>query len=254
MPRSKPAPPDSSVDDASSTLGERAALQHSFARAIGHELRNRVNAARLTFSVVRLSDGERRDEALRALGESLEQLEEAVAFVSSISVAQARVASAPTRPVRLAELLADVRADLDELALQPTVEVRITAPVAEVAVEPVMLRLALINLVAGAVKRANRRKGERWVEIRGSAEAAHGECRLDVEDNGNGLPGLESAMGGDSTPAPLTRPEIGTLLAQEAIARLGGRLWVESNQPGLGTVVSFTFRSSDSLRQPSGNS
>ena len=105
----------------------------------------------------------------------------------------------------------------------------------DVAVDAVKLRLALINLVANAVRHADRGKPERWVEIRVRAGAVAGEWRVDVEDNGLGLPGVEPVMGADApADAPAPRLEIGIVLAQEAVGQLGGRLWVEVNKPGSG--------------------
>lgn len=226
-----------------------------FARTLGHELRNRVNAARLTFSVVRVSGDEHRAEALAALDQSLRQLEDSVTFASSIALAQARVMPAEAHPMPLSEALAEVRADFDELALEPPVELRIAAapPAADVAVDAATLRLALYNLIASAVKRADRGKAERWVEIRVGPDGAGDDWRVDVEDNGMGLPGVELAIGADPrTASPVGRPQIEIVLAQEAIGRLGGRLWVEANAPGLGTIVAFTLGSGVSRRQPSG--
>jgi signal transduction histidine kinase len=217
-------------------------------------MRNRVNAARLTFSVVRLSDEERRQEALAALDQSLKQLEDAVAFASSLAVAQARVVPAAPQPMPLADVFAELAADLAELSLQPAVELRLRTPVPGIGIDGAVLRLALVNLVAGAVQRADRGKAERWVEIRVGAAGGDDQWRVDVEDNGLGLPGVEIAIGADPrTAAPMTRPQIETALAQEAIARLGGRLWVESNGPDRGTVFSFTLNSGVYLGQPSGN-
>ena len=225
----------------------------SFARTLGHELRNRVNAARLTFSVVRLSDEDRRPEAMASLDQSLKQLEEAVAFASSIAVAQARVLPAAPHPLPLTELFAALRADLVELSLQPPVELRIATPAPDVAVDAAALRLALINLVASAVKRADRGKAERWVEVRVGPGAGQGELRVDVEDNGTGMPGVEIALGADPrTSVSLTRPQIEMVLAQEAIERLGGQLWVESNTPGQGSILSFTLDSGVYPLPPSG--
>ena len=255
MPKSKPAPRQPHADATASVYADRAALMNAFARTLGHELRNRLNAARLTFSVVRLSDDEQRPEALAALDESLKQLEESVAFASSLAVAQARILPAEVGPLPLTQLLAEVRADFEELALQPTVELRIATSTAapDLAVDAVTFRLALLNLIASAVKRADRGRAERWVEIRVGAGAGRAEWRVDVEDNGVGLPGVELAVGADSrTAAPTGRPQIEIVLAQEAIERHGGRLWVESNRPGRGSTLSLTLNSGLSPRQPSG--
>jgi signal transduction histidine kinase len=253
--KSTPSPRQAPAEATTSVHADRAALMNVFARTIGHELRNRLNAARLTFSVVRLCDDERRAEALGALDESLKQLEESVAFASSIAVAQARVIPAEPGLLPLAETLAEVRADHAELALQPAVELRVVGSTSalDLDVDAMTFRLALINLIASAVKRADRGRGERWVEIRVGADTERDEWRVDVEDNGVGLAGVERAVAADPrTAAPTGQPQIEIVLARETIERRGGRLWVESNRPGRGTILSFTLNSGISPRQPSG--
>ena len=110
------------------------------------------------------------------------------------------------------------------------------------------LRLALLNLISNAIKHADPAKHARWVEIRVGSGGARGEWRIDVADNGAGLPAieLEQSVGADDAPAApvLVRQEIGIVLATEAVLQLGGRLWIDANAPGQGTTVSFTMRAS----------
>ncbi len=90
----------------------RAALLGAFARAVTHELRNRVNAARLSLSVYRLSPEEQKRELLEVLDESLKQLEDSVADVSSVALAQARELPAEVRLQPIEEMLEELRDDL----------------------------------------------------------------------------------------------------------------------------------------------
>ena len=93
----------------------RAALLGAFARAVTHELRNRVNAARLSLSVYRLSPEERRAELLEALDESLEQLEDSVADVSR-SPSRRRASFRPrSRLQPIESMLEELRHDLEDL-------------------------------------------------------------------------------------------------------------------------------------------
>ena len=226
----------------------RAVLLVAFARAVTHELRNRLNAVRLSLSVARVSREEARPEALAALDESLRQLEDAVADVSSVALAQARELPLESRLQPLGELLEQLRGDFDELAQARKVTVRLAEPLPDVAVDAQKLQLVLLNLVANAIKHADARKEERWVEIRVAPGAARGEWRVDVEDNGLGLPVLQRSLEqsvGEAPPVvePLSvQPEIGIVLAREAVTQLSGRLWIDANQPGGGSRVSFSMR------------
>jgi signal transduction histidine kinase len=226
----------------------RAALLGAFARAVTHELRNRVNAARLSLSVYRLSPEEQKPELLVVLDESLKQLEESVADVSSVALAQARELPAEGRLQPIEEMLEELRDDLRDLTRAGKVELRIASPLPKIAVDAAKLRLALLNLISNAIKHADRSKHARWVEIRVGAGGTRGEWRVDVADNGVGLPAIERAIeqsvGADEAPAApvLARQEIGIVLATEAVRQLGGRLWIDANAPGQGTTVSITLR------------
>jgi signal transduction histidine kinase len=225
----------------------RASLLGTFARTVTHELRNRVNAARLSLSVYRSSPEEQQEESLDVLDESLRQLEAAVGDVFSVALAQARELPAEGRLQPLAELLEHLRHDFDELALVGSIEVRVAPPVPHLAVDAGKVQLALLNLVTNALKHVDKSKATRWVEIRVVPGAEGGEWRIEVADNGAGLPGVEMAMGqaegapGDEPPAAVMH-EVGIVLAHEAVRQLGGRLWIHDNAPGKGTTVAFTVR------------
>jgi signal transduction histidine kinase len=234
--------------DVNARRQSRAALLGAFARAVTHELRNRVNAARLSLSVVRLSPEDQRDEPLEMLDLSLKQLEDSVRDVSAIAVAQARDFPVEQRLQPIVEMLADLRDDLRDLTMAGRVELRVGEPLPDVAVDAGKLRLALLNLVSNAIKHADRAKPARWIEIRVGPGDARGEWRVDVADNGVGLPmserPIEQAVGDAAPAAPpaVERQEIGIVLATEAVRQLAGRLWIDANAPGHGTTVSFTMR------------
>jgi signal transduction histidine kinase len=222
-------------------------------RAVSHELRNRVNAARLSLSVARLSSEDQRDESLQMLDSSLKQLEDSVRDVSAIAIAQARDFPVEQRLQPIGEMLADLRDDLRDLTTAGKVELRVAEPLPDVAVDAGKLRLALLSLVSNAIKHSDRAKPARWIEIRVGPGGGRGECRVDVADNGVGLTPLERpverSVGGEAAApqglgAPVERQEIGIVLATEAVRQLAGRLWIDANAPGQGTTVSFTMRAS----------
>ena len=238
----------------------RAALLGAFSRVITHELRNRANAARLSFAVLRASPEDERAEPLAALGASLELLEAAIADVDSVASVQARQLPTESRLESIGELLDQLRGDFEQFALTNRIDVRWAGPFPDLAVDADKLQFVVFHLIANALKHADRRKEACWVEIRATPGTARGECRFDIEDNGLGLPGVAplspsrpaergAAAGGpelreaqpESQPAP-PRGEIGIELALEAVRQLGGRLWIDANTPAGGTTVSFTVR------------
>jgi signal transduction histidine kinase len=236
--------------DAAARRQSRAALLSAFAHTVTHELRNRVNSARLSLSVFRRSPADQRDAMLELLDQSLEQLEGSVRDVSAMAVAQERDVPVEQRRQPIEEMLAELREDVADLTLAGRVELRIATPLPDIAVDAGKLRLALLNLVSNAIKHADRAKPERWVEIRVGPGAGRGEWRVDVADNGVGMRviehAIEQAVGAESQAPPVARQEIGIVLATEVVRQLAGRLWIAANTPGQGTTVSFTMRASPS--------
>jgi signal transduction histidine kinase len=223
----------------------RASLLGTFARTVTHELRNRVNAARLSLSVYRLAPEERQEELLQVLDESLRQLEDAVGDVFSVALAQARELPAEGRLQPLSELLDHLRQDFADLALAGGIEVRVATPIPDLAVDAGKVQLALLNLVTNALKHVDRNKSARWVEIRVVPGDQCHDWRIEVADNGLGLAGVELAIGQsvgapDEHRSPAAMQEVGIALAHEAVRRLGGRLWIHDNAPGRGTTLTFT--------------
>ena len=196
------------------------------------------------FRALMISPEDQRDEPLRLLDESLERLEDSVRDVSAVAIAQARDPPIEQRLQSIEDMLADLSRDLRDVTMAGKVELRIAEPLPEIAVDGGKLRLALLSLVSNSIKHADLSKPERWVEIRVGPGAARGEWRVDVADNGVGLPAIEQSVGGGPDTPLVERQEIGIVLANVAVRQLAGRLWVDANGAGQGTRVSFTMRAS----------
>ena len=170
----------------------RAALLGAFARAVTHELRNRVNAARLSLSVYRLSPEERKARAAAKRSTRASSSSRTRSPTSLRWPSPRRASFRPrSRLQPIEEMLEELTHDLEDLTRAGKVELRIASPLPEVAVDAAKLRLALLNLVFNAIKHADHSKPSRWVEIRVGAGGARGEWRVDVADNGVGLPAIE---------------------------------------------------------------
>ena len=105
------------------------------------------------------------------------------------------------------------------------------------------LMQVFINLLSNAVKFCEPGRGQ--VEIRLSA--AGGRARVDVRDNGPGIPREQQEaifekfrQGGDSATGKPRGTGLGLPISRRIIEHFGGQLWVES-EPGRGATFSFVL-------------
>jgi signal transduction histidine kinase len=213
-------------------------------RAVSHELRNRVNAARLSLSAYRRAPESRDEELLDNLDHSLSLLEDAVGDVLAVALLQGRALDGGRRP--LADLVAELAPDLTELALARNVAVRLGEPWPRLEVEAAPFQVALLNLVSSAIQRSDRTRADRWVEIAACSTDHHGEWRVEVRDNGAGVVPREVARGEDETGFRVGSGDrsVGWVLAEEAVRQLGGRLELGQGG-GAVTTASFTLREAE---------
>jgi signal transduction histidine kinase len=121
-------------------------------------------------------------------------------------------------------------------------------PLPAVEADPVLLELLFQNLIANALQ--YRRPGEApLVEISGGRS---GELwQFAVKDNGQGIPDAYQVrvfeplkrLHGDETPGT----GLGLALCRTIVGRHGGRIWVESQGSGCGTVLRFTLPAAQEL-------
>ena len=101
----------------------------------------------------------------------------------------------------------------------------------------------MLNLLSNAVKFADPTDGQVRVEV----GIANGHARVDVHDNGPGIPEADQGVifekfrqGGDTHRNRPPGTGLGLPISREIINRLGGRLWATS-VPGDGATFSFTL-------------
>jgi len=225
-----------------------------FGRAVSHELRNRLGTAMLNVELLREALPAARDpvpDALARLRDALAGVESVVADVNAVSLASLeRPAPEEAKTRRLPELLDQVISELETLARDREVEIRVPKPPPDIHVDAARVKLVLANLVGNALKYADLAKPKRWIEIR--FERAHSEAegrwRVEVQDNGIGVPKAlhtrifqpevraENAVaveeGGDG---------LGLALVRDAVHQMEGDLWVDS-EVGRGSTFLFTLR------------
>ena len=134
-----------------------------------------------------------------------------------------------------------------------------TAATLESSVLPTIMlkRIHLLQLFQNLIGNALKYHGDAPPSICVSAGRANGEWRFNVRDNGIGVePRFAQHIFGvfkrlHSGHEKFGGTGIGLAICQKIVERYGGRIWVESNGPGTGSLFSFTFPAGDN-GQPSG--
>lgn len=164
-----------------------------FARAVSHELKNPLNAARLQASLLRRALAE--DEAvLRRVSTIESSIDRANELVDNIRVlALAASSSAQGRHVDLHAVIHGVIDELTTAAQRRRVEVHVADPLPPVSVEVVSTQLALVNVLSNAIKYCDPDKKQRTATV--SAQLEHDDdedgvsrLQISVSDNGLGIP------------------------------------------------------------------
>ena len=219
---------------AEARLADQAALAQlgELAAVVAHEVRNPLAGLRGTLEVLRprLGDGRPERDVVQAMIDRIDVLNAKVNDILRFARPQAPVLTA-----------VDLEPVCREAVLSARAAVGAGAPELVLAVERVsvhgdaeMLRAALLNLLLNACQ-----SGADRVELRASASG--GECRIQVCDNGSGIPQDVAARVFE---AFYTTKKSGTGLGLPIVKRLtelqGGRVSLKARDGG-GTVAELTL-------------
>ena len=219
-----------------------------FAHDLSHELKNRLGVATLAATMLGealesadLGRAHALDQRLRQI---LGQLRGATGELLAVASARAGgvVEASARRPLR--DLLADLRREFEVFAEAEGVALEVPDDAPAVTVDAGRVRLVVANLLHNAIKFSDRAKAERWVRLAVAPAGPPDTWRVDVSDNGVGVPAaardrIFNAGFRADTSAP--GQGLGLAIARQAALQLGGYLWVTS-QTGRGSTFSFTFR------------
>jgi len=238
-------------DVLSAARGDRAELLGRFGRAVSHELRNRLNAARLTLELLReTSPDEEPSEFERLLERTfslLRSLEGAARDVQAVVLTQQRPDQGEARRMPLRDLVREVASDAAELFREYGVELRVEDDLPGFPVDAARLQLVMMNLLTNGAKYSDPGKRQRQVAVRARREGPSA-WRVEVTDNGVGIPeeGRERLFepeyrahtrGAREQERPPGQG-LGLALVREAVAQMGGSIEVES-RPGAGSTFAI---------------
>ena len=161
------------------------------------------------------------------------------------------ILSLNTEPVDVAEVFEEARRNLLGRGARNIITLDIPQPLPPVSADRRRIMQVLVNLFSNASKHS-----PDWSEITVSASVDESYVVVSVADEGAGiapehLPHIfrkYSSIGSDGNGGPRTYESLALSICEGITEAHGGRIWVESEGPGLGAKFSFTIPVADEQR------
>jgi len=230
-------------------IAEREERLRTFNRALTHELRNRIGAALGAAQIMEMPEidaGERHrlnDVVLRNV-ESMRVVLDNLLVLTGV-----QLDTRQQRHVRLPEAAQEAARQVRAAAKARAVKIRIDPALPAVEVSAAAVELCLTNLLANAIKYADQRADDRWVEVRGRVapnEAAPEEVIVEVVDNGIGVPPDARTRlfqrffrAHESSMPHVEGTGLGLSIVRDTVGSLGGKAWADF--PASGSVFAFSL-------------
>lgn len=216
---------------------EREDVLGSYSQALGHELGNRLGAAKTAIQLLRSDldvepDRVERlhDLALSSITSGLRTVQDFQALTTS--PVDSPVGASIGLPILLRETVRAGRAEAEQAGIR----VEIEGGVPDVRVAGPHLRLALRNLLGNAIEHHARAQPERWVRV--SCQVGDGEVTVSVTDNGPGVAEDERERifqfhsRGPREEKVSGEGGLGLAITREAIERAGGSVTLDDATDG----------------------
>jgi signal transduction histidine kinase len=214
----------------------RLTLAGEMAAALAHELNQPLLAAiaftRAAQRFMGLKDGAA--DAAQAMDEAVAQAERAGAIVRTLRsfVGKGAVERKPADPAALArDATALAEAECARLGIRVVIAIDRALP--SVLVDAVQIQQVLLNLVRNAMDALDHPRLSAKVILISARRASDREVELEVRDTG---PGVSPAAAGRLFEPFASEKEsgmgLGLVICRGIVEAHGGRLWLETNQPG----------------------
>jgi Na+/proline symporter/signal transduction histidine kinase len=237
-----------SLRAANESLKELDRLKDDFISTVTHELRTPLTSIRAFSEILHDNpdiDAAERHRFLGLIIKESERLTRLINQVLDLAKLESGLAEWQSTNIDLAEIVNDAVGSTSQIfkGRGVKVEAHLPATVPAVFADRDRVMQVMLNLLSNAVKFSPPESGR--VVVRVEKEGA--SVRIDVEDNGVGI-GREYLdvifekfrQVGDTLTQKPAGTGLGLAICRQIVARLGGRLWVES-EPGRGSVFSFTL-------------
>jgi signal transduction histidine kinase len=214
-------------------------IRSDFVASVSHELRTPLAQIRLFLDTLRLkrySTDDQREWLVGHLVRETTRLEHLVDNVLQFSrLEHERTGHLNLEQVDLSQTTRETVTGFEPLARsrKAELELKLTEPL-NVTVDQARYRQLLLNLLDNAVK-----FGPAGQRIRVTLEEREGKARLEVQDQGSGVPESERLTiwepyfrGISATRSAAGGSGIGLAIVHDAVIRMNGRVWVESAPAG----------------------
>ena len=219
------------------TIAAQNERLEEFTRMASHELRQPLGVVQFGVGLLRQNhqDPARAQKTLEAVERNVQQLVDLTHKLESIARMQSSGDDAVVQEVSLGSVAQEAARQLREMADARGVEIRIADSLPTVTVDVGRLELILLNLLSNAVKYSDPAKPIRTVDVTATAE--DDGCRIEVRDNGLGIPAEALATifkrftraHADRHDLPrVTGIGLGLSIVEDSVRVLGGRIEVES--------------------------
>jgi Na+/proline symporter/signal transduction histidine kinase len=234
---------------ANERLKELDRLKDDFISTVTHELRTPLTSIRAFSEILHDNpdlDPAERERFLGLVIKESERLTRLINQVLDLAKLESGLAEWRTAEIDLREVLREAVSATSQIFKSRGVEVEARMPARAPLVRADRDRVmqVLLNLLSNAVKFCPPGSGR--VEVR-LAQVDAATVRVDVADNGVGIsPEHQQVIFekfrqvGDTLTQKPAGTGLGLAICRQIVARLGGRLWVES-EPGRGSTFSFTL-------------
>ncbi len=231
------------------TITEQTERLEQFTRMAAHEWRQPLSALQFGVSVLRLPDIDRSraELILETVQRSVTHLVDLTHKLESVARMHADADNAVVQEVSIATVAQEAARQLREMSDSRGVSIRVDDALPVTTVDVGRLELVLVNLLSNAIKYSDPQKPERTVEITGAIED-EGCCRLEIRDNGVGIPAaaLDSifqrftrAHTSGETGSEVDGLGLGLAIVDDCVKGMGGRVAVQS---AVGAGTTFVLR------------
>jgi len=232
------------------TIAEQADRLEQFTRMAAHEWRQPLGALQFAVSLLQQQgiELERSERTLTVVERNVQRLIELTRKLETIARVHNAGADSPiVQEVSVTTVAREAARQLRESAEARGVEIRIADDLPMLTIDVGRLELVFLNLLSNAVKYSDTAKAGRYVEVSGGIDADH--CRLDVRDNGVGIPEHAMAVifqrftrahGEREDLSHITGVGLGLSIVDDCVRDIGGRITAASVE-GDGTVFTVTL-------------
>jgi signal transduction histidine kinase len=246
---------DTFIAEYTTVIDERNDRIDKFNRMASHELRTPIGT--LVFAATLLanrditSDTRRLDQVVSVVRNNVDRLSWLVQNLQRMARLDQALDTPNHQRVDLEVLASEVRRQLDEMAGERDVDIRIGDGLPTIVADPARVELILLNLVSNGIKYRDPDKSQAHVEILAvqSPADASPACVFEVRDNGIGIPvhaqksifqrfyraheHLDTTLG-------ISGSGLGLSIVVDCVKALDGTIACESN-PGQGTSFRVTL-------------